>query len=202
MIWSAPRGNHTRGQQHWQPQYFTGLTTFKLVRIKDHKQSTLHKHCMKIAHTKKGPSQTDGAQLVKSLMQQHTEKMILLFPMAHALAKKARPYSGFFLVWRRQIPCIFRFYHVMRRNPRWNLQGLKKICFAVIMIHPKQNHCLFVSCHNFVSAYPSWWCARLVGFCFCCQINGGEKIWNQFITCLCLFTIQVWLSLAGLSIPH
>ena len=41
--------------------YVVGCTTFKLEGIKDHKRSTLHEHCTKIAQAKKGSSQTDGA---------------------------------------------------------------------------------------------------------------------------------------------
>ena len=52
-------------------------TTCKLEGIQDHERSTLHEHCIKIAQAKKGPSQTEGARLEKSLTQHQREKVIL-----------------------------------------------------------------------------------------------------------------------------
>ena len=66
-----------RQERHQWSSYVTGWTTFKLEGIKDHERSTLHEHCTKIALAKKGPSQTDGARLEKSLTQQWREKVML-----------------------------------------------------------------------------------------------------------------------------
>ena len=54
-----------------------------LEGIKDHERSALHEHHIKIAQAKKGPRQTDGARLEKSLTQQQREKMILLNSECH-----------------------------------------------------------------------------------------------------------------------
>ena len=58
--------------------YVIGRTAFKFEVIKDQERSTLHEHGIKIVQAKKGPSQTDGVPLVKSLTQQQREKMVLL----------------------------------------------------------------------------------------------------------------------------
>ena len=59
---------------HWVSSYVVECTTFKLEGITDQERSTLQEHCVKIAQAKKGPRQTDGAWLVKSLTQQQREK--------------------------------------------------------------------------------------------------------------------------------
>ena len=63
---------------HRTSLYIVECTIFKLEGIKDHERSTLHEHHINTAQAKKGPRQTDGARLEKLLMQQQTEKMILL----------------------------------------------------------------------------------------------------------------------------
>ena len=65
--------------------------TFKLEGTKDHECSTLHEHCIKIAQAKKGPSQTDGARLEKTLTQQQKERWF--FETANAFAKKASDFE-------------------------------------------------------------------------------------------------------------
>ena len=89
--------DYATGKQYWRSSYVVGHRIFKMEGSKDHERSTLQEHCIKVVQTKKDPRQADEARLVKLLMQQQTEKIILIFQTAHAVAKKARPCLDFLI---------------------------------------------------------------------------------------------------------